>query len=522
MTATGTGGIAKIQNVTGGQGADTLAGPDVDTTWTITGANAGAVGAVAFSGFEDLVGGSADDTFKLADGTGVAGTIDGGGGANTLDWSAFQTARNVALTSLGGSHGFDGTEASIGGGFTNIDSLNGTAVAGGSLTGLDAAAAWDLPATGPDTYTSTNTLTFSGFAQLAGGTVSDTFDIAGAQPVSLKGGGGRRLRLRRRGERHRHDRRRRRDQYPGLLRLHHGREGRPRRNGGHRHRRDRQDPERHRRLRVADTLAGPDVDTTWTITDANAGAVGAVAFSGIENLGGARPPTPSSSATRQGRARGTVDGGGGARTRRKSSAYPTAVSSTSRRPPPLGTGGVAGIQTPSGGAHGATRWPARTPTAPGPHRPRRRHRRYPSRFPRFEKLVGARPTTPSSSPSREGVRGTVDGGGGTNTLDYSAYTTAVKVGLADGTATGTGGFAEIQNVPGGGRRHAAGPDADTTWAITGAGAGTVGAVAFAGFEKLVGARPTTPSSSPTPPSSAGPSTAAAGPTPWTSPPTRPP
>ena len=45
--------------------------------------------------------------------------------------------------------------------------------------------------------------------------------------------------------------------------------------------------------------------------------------------------------------------------------------------------------------------------------------------------------------------GGIDGGPGTNTLDYSARSTGVSVNLTSGTATGTGGISRIQNVIGG-------------------------------------------------------------------------
>jgi hypothetical protein len=45
--------------------------------------------------------------------------------------------------------------------------------------------------------------------------------------------------------------------------------------------------------------------------------------------------------------------------------------------------------------------------------------------------------------------GTIDGGPGTNTLDFHLYTTSVNVNLGTGTATGTGGVNNIQNVTGG-------------------------------------------------------------------------
>jgi hypothetical protein len=47
------------------------------------------------------------------------------------------------------------------------------------------------------------------------------------------------------------------------------------------------------------------------------------------------------------------------------------------------------------------------------------------------------------------ISGLIDGGWGTNTLDYSNYTTDVAVGLYISAATGTGGVRNIQNVTGG-------------------------------------------------------------------------
>src|SRR5205823_1686579 len=47
------------------------------------------------------------------------------------------------------------------------------------------------------------------------------------------------------------------------------------------------------------------------------------------------------------------------------------------------------------------------------------------------------------------VGGAIDGGPGTDTLDYTAYTTPVTVNLPAHTATGTGGIANIEGVVGG-------------------------------------------------------------------------
>jgi hypothetical protein len=86
-----------------------------------------------------------------------------------------------------------------------------------------------------------------------------------------------------------------------------------------------------------------------------------------------------------------------------------------------------------------------------------------------------------------GVTGTINGGGGTNELDYAAYTAAVTVNLASHTATGTGGFANIQTFVGGsGSNTLVGPNATNTWNITGTNGGSVAGVTFSAFPNLTG------------------------------------
>jgi hypothetical protein len=87
----------------------------------------------------------------------------------------------------------------------------------------------------------------------------------------------------------------------------------------------------------------------------------------------------------------------------------------------------------------------------------------------------------------KGVTGTVNGGGGTNELDYAFYTTAVTVNLASHTATGTGGFANIATLVGGtGANKLVGPNATNTWNITSTNGGNVAGVTFSAFANLIG------------------------------------
>ena len=74
-----------LVTIAGGAGTNTLVGPNSANTWDITGMNAGTLNGapllstVRFSSIRSLTGGTGADTFKLENGQGVTGNIDGGG-----------------------------------------------------------------------------------------------------------------------------------------------------------------------------------------------------------------------------------------------------------------------------------------------------------------------------------------------------------------------------------------------------------------------------------------------------------
>jgi len=182
-TSTNTLAFSNFETLTGGSDVDTFT---LSAGGSVTDLNGGDNADVfnfnggALTGTAS--GGAGDDTFDFADTVTIAGGIDGGAGSDTIDWADYGSARAVTLTNVGATDGFDGTEATIGGGFDNIDAVVGAAGAGDSLTGIDATATWALDAT--NTYTSgTNTLTFSNIEDLTGGTGADTFDFADAATV---------------------------------------------------------------------------------------------------------------------------------------------------------------------------------------------------------------------------------------------------------------------------------------------------------------------------------------------------
>src|SRR5262249_50110731 len=113
--------------VNAGGGTDTLYGPDVASTWEITGANAGVLnGAVRFTGAENLAGGLAGNTFVFGAGQGVSGWLWDRGGRGTLDYSAYSPAVYVWLqrfTATGAGAGVYGIYAVYGG--SGADTLRG-------------------------------------------------------------------------------------------------------------------------------------------------------------------------------------------------------------------------------------------------------------------------------------------------------------------------------------------------------------------------------------------------------------
>ena len=164
----------------GGEGSDTLFGPNAQVDWYLDAAGAGSVGDSGFTGFEFLRGGSAVDSFKFEDGGTLAGDIDGGGGSDNListsaDNSWLLTAMNVG--SLNGL-GFASIENLLGG--TGDDSFvlaNGAGVSGTIDGGTDDSAAPAVDSFDYSAYTTAVTvnLATSAATGVAGFVAIDTF-----------------------------------------------------------------------------------------------------------------------------------------------------------------------------------------------------------------------------------------------------------------------------------------------------------------------------------------------------------
>ena len=178
-TATGTGGFVNIQTIGGNNTNATLVGPNAPSTWNVTGTNAGNVAGVTFSGFRNLTGGTGNDVFKLSNGAGISGTLDGGGGSNTVNESAYTTpvALNLSAGTLTGTAEFANLVAFVAGTASN------------TITGPNAVNGWVINAVNGGSVAGK---VFTSFGKLVGGPNNDTFTFNDGKSVTgtVTGGGG--------------------------------------------------------------------------------------------------------------------------------------------------------------------------------------------------------------------------------------------------------------------------------------------------------------------------------------------
>lgn len=173
---------------------DLLIGANATNAWHLTGTNAGDIGGAGvfdFTGFENLTGGTLDDSFQFAAAGSIAGDLDGGGHAvrDTIDYNGANFGA-VATVDLDGTN--SGTATGVGGRFDRIDEVIGDVdfTDTNALTGNDASNVWTF--TGIHDGNISNNFFFQDFGDTTGGNLDDTFAFGDntlpSQPV--KGGGG--------------------------------------------------------------------------------------------------------------------------------------------------------------------------------------------------------------------------------------------------------------------------------------------------------------------------------------------
>ena len=110
-----------IEAITGAGINDRLVGNSENLTWVVSGASTGTIAALRYAGIESLQGGSGNDTFSWRTSGSQAGSVDGGTGVNTLDYSAFGPTLPVTVDLTAG------TATAVGAGVSNLRNVRGGA-----------------------------------------------------------------------------------------------------------------------------------------------------------------------------------------------------------------------------------------------------------------------------------------------------------------------------------------------------------------------------------------------------------
>jgi hypothetical protein len=465
--ATAVGGTwSNIQSFIGTDTTDALVAANATNTWSISGADAGAVDGVSFEGFPNLTGGTTNDTFAFLPAGSIDGSIKGGAPVNTLDYSGYGRRVTVNLATK--------TATGVGGTWSGIQDFVGTGTAD-ALAGADANSTWSI--TGPDAGT-VGAYSFAGFPNLTGGTGNDTFKFVspGSLSGAISGGGGNDTII--------GDNNDNTFTISGINAgsiasiLPHGFSGIQNLTGGSTNDTFIFMPggsiagdlkggapvntldysaygsavvvnlaaktatgiggtwsniQRFVGTDTADTLVGAAVNSTWSITGPDAGTVGAYSFAGFPNLTGGTTGDDTFAFPAGGSLSGTVTGGGGTNTL-DLSGYGSPVTVNLQTWTATGVGGSwTDIQSFKGtnttdsliATDGTTNaWALKgsnTGTVNG------------ASFAGFANLVGGSGNDTFTFANKATVSGVIDGRGGSNTLDYSAYTGGVTVNLGSGT-----------------------------------------------------------------------------------------
>ncbi|MEA5462281.1 CHAT domain-containing protein [Leptothoe sp. PORK10 BA2] len=176
--------LANIEDFRGGMGVDTLLGTSGADAIAITGNNSGTLGSITFSGIENLDGQAGNDQIEITNTGTITGNIEGGGGTDTLDYSAYTNDVTFNFKQNNGSavNSFTGLESFIGGDGNDTFMLNpaGTvnrinSIEGGAgnntLVGDNVASVWNL--TGTNTGNGPGVSNFSSIQNLVAGDQSD-------------------------------------------------------------------------------------------------------------------------------------------------------------------------------------------------------------------------------------------------------------------------------------------------------------------------------------------------------------
>ncbi len=433
-------------------GFDELTGPNAASVWNVTGLSSGSVGGVTFDGFETLKGGAGADQFLFKPGGFVDGFLDGGGGVNTLDYSALAGPVTVNFTT--------NTATNIGQTFANISNAIGSASPNDTIVGPDAA--WVINGANAGTV---NAISFSSFENLTGSSAADTFTflVGGSISGNVDGGGG--------GDTIDYS------NLAGPITVNLQTHTAPDIGGTF------SNISGLVGSAGSDTLIGPDGGATWNLTGPNAGDAGGLGFSSFENLTGGSGDDqfvflPGGGVS------GNVDGGGGNNTLDYHNiSTPITIGLGTNTATGIGGTftGISGFVGGSGinnivGPNTDTTWTitgVNTIHVLG------------FNFSNFHSIAGGSANDTFAFLTGGQLDGSIDGGGGVNNATYAGYTGDVIVDLLVHSATGAGGgIFNVRNVTGGNGNNLLVGDANANILVGGTGRNII--IGGAGADSVTG------------------------------------
>ena len=183
----------------GGGGLNTLTGPNTDNTWNILTVNGGNLNPTLISNFrfgnvQNLIGGTAADTFNIFSGGSIGTSIAGGGGADVLSYASRSSAVTFNLQANTALPTYVGFGAGVGG-LIDVDTIEGSTSGNDTLTGFNGSNAFDITAANAGMVTgmvnaTPHVVQFTGFENLNGRSQNDSFVFANGAGVSGKINGG--------------------------------------------------------------------------------------------------------------------------------------------------------------------------------------------------------------------------------------------------------------------------------------------------------------------------------------------
>jgi ELWxxDGT repeat protein len=159
-------GFGQIEQIVAGSAStDLLIGANTGNLWNLTGTNSGTLNnSLAFSGFENIAGGSAADQFLFNANGQLSGRVSGGDGVDSLDISQSTAPQSFRIGAIS-------TVDNLIGSYTSIEQVTGNATTGTKLIGPSAGAAWSILPNGQISINGTN---YSAIREISGGSGSDT------------------------------------------------------------------------------------------------------------------------------------------------------------------------------------------------------------------------------------------------------------------------------------------------------------------------------------------------------------